>query len=378
MTNLERLFFRVIRRTPLKNFVMWCVKRKRKWKTLNHEIIDNAHAEINNLYPRPEGHAWWDFELCKEYQYDLSVIVPFYNTEKYAKRCIDSILSQKTQYSFEVFLIDDGSPDKCGEILDSYNNVDNIHVIHKPNGGASDARNIGIKEAKGEYVLFLDSDDYLYPDAIQSLMNSARRNNADIVEGGLTAFDDGGNKRDCTHIYNVSSKGKDMFGYVCGKAYKLSLFEKYCFPKGYWFEDTIIGALIFPEAMCSVTIPNMIYCYYINTNGITSKSKFNPKSIDTYYVFEEIYDTLMHYNIKISRSLRHAVIWQLGSYICNRIRCIKSYELKSLFVMSAELARKYGALDPEVLDEYTFWEREICEAFINMQYDRWKIASLMM
>ena len=90
----------------------------------------------------------------------ISVIVPIYNTEKYLARCIESILCQ-TYTNLEIILVDDGSPDSCPRICDEYAEKDErIKVIHKPNGGLSDARNSGLKIANGEYVIFLDSDDY--------------------------------------------------------------------------------------------------------------------------------------------------------------------------------------------------------------------------
>ena len=91
----------------------------------------------------------------------FSIIIPIYNVEKYLVQCIESVLNQDYD-DYELILVDDGSPDNCGEICDSYlNKNSNIRVIHKKNGGISDARNTGLKEAKGDYVIFIDSDDYI-------------------------------------------------------------------------------------------------------------------------------------------------------------------------------------------------------------------------
>ena len=102
----------------------------------------------------------------------ISVIVPVYNVEKYLKNSIDSILNQ-TYENFEIILVDDGSTDCCPEICDCYaKKNDNIRVLHKINGGLSDARNAGLKVAKGDYVTFIDSDDYVHPFYLEVLMHA--------------------------------------------------------------------------------------------------------------------------------------------------------------------------------------------------------------
>lgn len=111
----------------------------------------------------------------------ISVIVPVYKVEKYLNRCIDSIINQ-TYRNIEVILVDDGSPDKCGEICDAYAAMDNrIIVIHKKNGGLSSARNIGLEQAKGRYVAFVDSDDCISKEMMQVLHNAIKENNATIA-----------------------------------------------------------------------------------------------------------------------------------------------------------------------------------------------------
>lgn len=112
---------------------------------------------------------------------NISVIVPVYNAELYLHRCIDSILKQ-TYQEFEVILIDDGSKDDSGAICDEYANKDaRVHVIHKENGGVSAARNTGIQEARGSYISFVDSDDYLLEDMFEKLIFCAEQCRSDIV-----------------------------------------------------------------------------------------------------------------------------------------------------------------------------------------------------
>ena len=124
----------------------------------------------------------------------ISVIVPIYKVEQYLSECVDSILQQSYE-NLEVILVDDGSPDSCPEICDRYAVTDNrIKVIHKPNGGLSDARNTGLKAATGEYILFIDSDDYwidknAIKKLIEKLVNSRTRSfQCDLVFFGRTTF----------------------------------------------------------------------------------------------------------------------------------------------------------------------------------------------
>lgn len=113
----------------------------------------------------------------------ISVIVPIYGVEKYLEECIESILGQ-TYTKLEIILIDDASPDRCGEICDRYAQMDDrIIVIHQKNGGAAAARNAGLRIATGEYIGFVDSDDYLEPDAYEKLLEALVANDADIVHG---------------------------------------------------------------------------------------------------------------------------------------------------------------------------------------------------
>lgn len=113
----------------------------------------------------------------------VSIIVPVYKVENYLKRCVDSLINQSYKH-IEIILVDDGSPDRCGEICDQYSLMDSrVRVIHKKNGGLSDARNYGIDIAKGDYILFVDSDDFIELDAIERLVTYAKEENLDIVCG---------------------------------------------------------------------------------------------------------------------------------------------------------------------------------------------------
>ena len=110
----------------------------------------------------------------------VSVIVPIYNVEKYLRKCVDSILNQ-TYKNLEIILVDDGSPDNCGNICDEYALSDSrIRIIHKKNGGLSDARNAGLDIARGNYILFVDSDDYIDETMVEKLYEALEKEKAEM------------------------------------------------------------------------------------------------------------------------------------------------------------------------------------------------------
>ena len=160
-----------------------------------------------------------------------SVIVPVYNTQKYLKKCVDSILAQSF-CDFELILIDDGSTDLSGEMCDEYEKkYDRIHVFHQQNKGASSARNCGINNARGEYIVFVDSDDYVQATFLENLYS---KNDADLIVGGYSIVDTGENNLLCRKYIDekVSCEDKDriaalflqgIFNYAIAKCYKSSV-----------------------------------------------------------------------------------------------------------------------------------------------------------
>lgn len=157
-----------------------------------------------------------------EYKEKISVIIPVYNVEKYLKFCLDSVLEQSYK-NLEIILIDDGSTDGCGKICDEYALIDNrIKVIHKINGGLADARNVGLKSATGDFIGFLDSDDYIYPTFYEELYGIIQKYNSDIAECEFMRINVE-NIESCKKIIEKENENKNVVENVNNNIQALSL-----------------------------------------------------------------------------------------------------------------------------------------------------------
>lgn len=213
-------------------------------------------------------------------KYDLQIIVPAYNVEKYISQCLESVLTQKTHYSYLVSVVNDGSADDTSEIINDYleKYPDHLEVINQKNKGLSGARNAAMKVMKGRYVTFLDSDDVLEDGAIDAFMDNA--SGMDIVQGSwYTGSEIGGQQHQACHANGLS-------GYPWGKVFRAEILQHFQFPEGYWFEDTQISFILYGLHLKTKVIDNVIYGYRINPEGITSKSRFSRKSVDSFYITE--------------------------------------------------------------------------------------------
>ena len=230
----------------------------------------------------------------------ISAIVPVYNVEKYLYRCVDSILKQ-TYENFELILIDDGSPDNCSQMCDELSEKDSrIKVIHQENQGLSAARNSGIKIAKGNYLTFIDSDDWISNTMFEDLINLIKEKNADISICNFIVTD--GNA-----IYKKNTKAeeklysKDEFmkiilrvnsnrciHYAWGKLYKKDVIEKNeHYPVGMLNEDVegMFKAVLKSEKIAETN--KIGYFYYENSESI-SRKKFGENFLSLHHVWERI------------------------------------------------------------------------------------------
>ena len=202
----------------------------------------------------------------------ISIIIPVYKVEKYLEKCIESVLKQ-TYTNLQVILVDDGSPDNCGKICDEYAKKDSrIEVIHKVNGGLSDARNVGIAKAKGKYIGFVDSDDYIKEDMYEILINLIKEYDADVSICNLYDVIEGKeyirNKENGIKEYNRIDILKEVLldkniqSYAWNKLYKKELFNEIKYPIGKKYED--IGTTFYIFEKCNkVVVTSKPEYYYL-------------------------------------------------------------------------------------------------------------------
>lgn len=289
----------------------------------------------------------------------ISVIVPIYKVEKYLNRCVDSLLNQ-TFTDFELILVDDGSPDNCGRICDEYAEKDNrIHVIHKENGGLSDARNAGLNYATGEYIVFVDSDDFVEPDLLEKAYNTIK-NGYDIVSYGFNVIGVDGNISTITHMEAGKEfrfeKQTDYLNFILrifmnfgvgweavSRIYRRDIIEKY----GLRFED---NSRIFAEDMyfnlCYIVhtktmyaLKDCLYNYLRRNDSIMGKdikksnlNRFNEltKAVLAHYEkypdldylcehFSAIYYMIMYHEMK--------VYYKKETFDCNEYRDLFNKEI---------------------------------------------------
>lgn len=219
----------------------------------------------------------------------ITVVVPIYNVEKYLERCVDSILAQTFQ-DIEVILVDDGSPDNCAALCDEYARKDTrVRVIHKENGGLSDARNAGMDTAKGEYLCFIDSDDFIDPEMLQILYQLLTDNQADISICGVRNCFESGAYEQCPderqfvlsgeEALKQTLMGRELAGTICNKLIRRGLCREHRFIKGRTYEDAFFMPELLLQAKTVAVTTKSFYNYWHRSGSITTKP-FTERNMD--------------------------------------------------------------------------------------------------
>ena len=300
----------------------------------------------------------------------VSIVVPVYNVEKYLLQCVESI-ERQTYRNLEIILVDDGSPDKCGEICDRLGNQDQrIRVIKKKNGGLSDARNAGIDIAKGDYITFIDSDDYILDNMIEHLLSLSTKYDGDIVEcRNVRCGEDGSiinkqesQKKSTVKIYTENGKMEAFFSddgidtTAWGKLYKTSLFKSVRYPFGKLHEDVFTTYKLIHLAKKVVVSEYTGYVYRVNLNSITGVA-FSEKRLDAVEgKIQQARFIAKHYPHLTSKAYSEII------YACNQclIKIVKS-DFKSKEVDSY-LQSKYNKYGKYYLSEKNaLYKKIICK-----------------
>lgn len=211
----------------------------------------------------------------------ISIIVPVYNVEQYIPRCIDSLLGQ-TYRDLQIIIVNDGSTDNSLHIIEKYNDP-RIEIVNKINGGLSSARNEGLKHVKGDYVTFVDSDDWVDSEMIAKMADQATTHNSDIVcvqEKATTNEEESGIYKNYIKIYHNDDCMTQLLtmrvkNYTWGKLYKKNIFvhEECRFPEGMNYEDVATSYKFFYYCKTLVVLPDVLYFYYQRPGSIVKTKR---------------------------------------------------------------------------------------------------------
>lgn len=241
----------------------------------------------------------------------ISIIIPVFRVEEYINRCLESVLNQ-TYSNLEIILVDDGSPDRCPQICDDYAKIDErVVVIHQENKGLSGARNAGIAVAHGEYISFIDSDDYIQSIYIEQLYSTLTNSGKRLVACSYSNKEELLNDElvDNFEVYSAENAIKEILlerafqPSAWGKLYDRELFSQVLFPEGKIFEDYATAPLFFHLADGLAYCKSKLYYYTYNDESIT-KSSFNKKQLQYFEIANNINDFLREYYPQL---LKHAL-----------------------------------------------------------------------
>ena len=285
----------------------------------------------------------------------VTVVIPVYKVEQYLRNCIESVQAQ-SYTSWELVLVDDGSPDRSGAICDEYSKTDDrIKVIHKENGGQAQARNRALDMCRGDYVTFLDSDDFMHPDCLRYMVELAKKFGADIVQcdfvrGTDTVFPEtGGNaKVNCYDNHSVFLQGKANV-IVCGKLYKREIVVGDRIREGKYYEDDFTTWKWYYHARKIAVSDRILYYYTENPTSTMARHHKRPS-----FDFMEAYDERIGFFVGTGeKDLEH----------CSRLQLCKALVLT---YRNKQLSKEERRLVKDRFEES--WEVLKRSPYIGMKY----------
>ncbi len=301
----------------------------------------------------------------------ISVIIPVYKCEQYIEACVDSILNQ-TYQDFEIVLVDDGSPDNCGKICDELaEKYNKITVLHQENQGQAAARNNGVKIARGEWLCFVDCDDFVHPEILEALYSAVTENNVKLSmcsaiqgEKSPSFFNDSKEVNFIVlettedNILNLCKNEKYYYWIVCGKLIHKSIYEKYPLIEGRIYEDNAIVCKWLYEAKKVALTDASLYFYYVNLSG-TTKKEFTKKHLDVLWAFKEQIDFFSFINYKKMTEHLATYYLEISANMHYRAKTENAKELIPIIKEKEnEIKKQYGNfIKPNTQQKLYYYER---------------------
>ncbi len=358
--------------------------KKLRHKRVSVDVnIDDARNIVNGIHPRLDSHPVYENKPIDD-NIDLSIVVPVYNYVDIIESNIDSILNQKTEYNYQLIIVDDGSTDGAADVLKKYADNPKVKLIFQKNAGIGAARNTGINNADGKYLMFVDCDDIVHDDIVETLINKAYSENYDMVmcAHNLSKERNGAIYEIVPNVYPkynlIGYKNGDEIMNLAGlpwcKIYKREIWNNVRFFPGYWYEDTIIQFLIFMQCKNYAYIPKIEYEYkwYEKNFSHTQGNSANPKSIDTYWLLIEILEQYKKNNMPVDDRLYTLVLRHISTYYYSSVKNLDSKVVEALFVLAKDL---YSEYKPNHKVKLPFMLRQVEKSFGNNDIELWKLAS---
>lgn len=313
-------------------------------------------------------------------QIDLSFIVPVYNSEKFIERCVTSLCSQRTNATFECICVNDGSTDNSLCLLHKLQKKypDKLIVVSQENKGISATRNKGLEMARGEYVGFIDNDDYVSDNYIETLWNCKKQTNADLIQTGHKYVDANGicfGEDTSSNVFIENDHHEIMRylkGYLWSGIIRKSLFKDVRLPLGFWYEDMITCMLLFRLCTSYSFISD---CLYNKTEHGTNASKLlwgrkSYKCIDQYYLMFHFAEYgCRHFSLP-KDDILFTLLQNELYFLWNRTNGIAKRHRKALFVLTANQLDEYR---PKEYHYQTSFQKMIDADFLRRNYWKWEI-----
>ncbi len=298
----------------------------------------------------------------------ISVIIPVYNVENYLAKCLDSVINQ-TYQDLEIICINDGSTDNSPKILDEYLKKDKrIKLINQENQGLSGARNTGLKNAKGEYISFIDSDDWIDQNYFEKLFDAITKTNSDIALSSILRV------RKNLSTYRVKYEKEEVFQdfiekikiinipkccYVWNKLYKRDLIINEFFPVKRYYEDVFWTPYIIKKSEKIVTVPDINYYYRANKKSIVKQKQSQKKQSDSYLAKKNMVEFLQANGVKLTKKEK-TLTKEIKYFLNFQVLKIKEFEQKRTYYLLGFIPIFKKKINAPIIKENTFLVWEPC------------------
>ena len=326
--------------------------------------IADSRAYLEKVSPCPQ-HIRAHAAPLPEAELDISVIIPVYNVERYVGACLESVLAQELDGTFEVIAVIDGSKDRSEEVVRSFSQDKRLRIISQSNAGLSAARNTGIAQAKGRWLAFVDSDDMLAPGHFDSLYKRAQMGDCDIVGSLWRRMSEDGTVGELGETHRTCMA-------PWGRLYKREVWEKLRFPVGCWYEDLITPCCIDP-LFREVFIEDAGYLYRSRPGSIVEETSTNPKALDAFWAMDEMLSWRSDLGIALEQADWDRILWLLGPLLMGRTTFLNNKARQALFSACCDMVASLSELADIHTSRSGFW-CDIERALREYRYELWCLA----